>query len=88
MSEEFRPLFAQHVVGYIPREVFGEDGQIEPATVRMVCEACGDKHQIKCATGAYRQWVTKFATIHLHRDPLAPISVAPKLKKARKSSSK
>lgn len=64
-TEEYRPLWADHVVGTYEREVDKETGLPEPTTVRMKCEKCGATHQHKCTSGAPRQWILRFATVHV-----------------------
>jgi len=67
--EEYRPRWAPHVLGEYEREL-DEDGKPEPTVVRMLCEACGDRHQHRCDSGAPITWILRFATNHLHRDVL------------------
>lgn len=69
--EEFRPKWCPHVVGRFDREVDPDTGLPETTTVLIECERCGDRHRATCSSGAPTQWVLKFATGHLHRDPLA-----------------
>lgn len=69
---EFRPKWCPHVVGRfddLSRD--SETGMPEPVLVKMECEQCGATHQMKCATGMPRQWVLRFATVHVHRDVMA-----------------
>lgn len=74
MVSTYSPAWAQHVIGTFPeRQVDPETGQAEPQLVRMRCTKCGDQHQVMCSTGAVRQWVLRYATVHLHRDALGPI---------------
>lgn len=62
------------MIGEFPeREFDPETGVAEPQVVRMRCSSCGDQHQVTCTTGAVRQWILRFASLHLHRDPMGPI---------------
>lgn len=69
-AEQWRPPFAPHVLGEYERRRFDEDGLPEPQLVVAVCEKCGARWQTQCSTGQVRTHISRFATIHLHRDPL------------------
>jgi hypothetical protein len=66
----YSPSWCPTVVGTFDREVDPETGRPEPTWVHLICGICGEKHQVKCESGAPTQWVLRFATNHLHRDPL------------------
>jgi hypothetical protein len=67
----YSPPWCPHVVGEFPdRVVDPATGEHEPQVVRLRCAVCGDQHQVTCTTGAVRQWVLRYGTVHLHRDPL------------------
>lgn len=78
---EWRPQFATHVRGeYETREWEHEmlpDGSIArlpmPQTVRMHCEHCGHRWATVCSTGQVRSQIARYARLHLHRDPFAPV---------------
>jgi hypothetical protein len=71
-TQTYSPNWAPHVVGEYESAIDPETGRPEPTWVRMQCRTCGARHQVKCTSGSYRTWITKFATVHVHRDPLAP----------------
>lgn len=69
----YSPPWAQHVVGDYPERVIDpETGLGEPQLIKMRCNTCGETSQYSCTSGAVRQWIGKFAFVHLHRDPLNP----------------
>jgi len=71
--DRYRPDFAPHVMGEIePRSWDQEDGRWEDQRVEARCEKCGATLRAVCRSGKPRQWVVKFALVHLHRDPLSP----------------
>lgn len=65
-SVEYHPAFAPHVGARIPPRRHDE-----PQVFRVRCDRCGDEVRVECRTGHPRRWVTKFAILHLHRDPMA-----------------
>ena len=70
--DTYSPLYALHVKGrYTPREYV--DGKHEPQIVEAVCETCGQRYRAECRQGQPRAHVSRFARLHLHRHPLAPI---------------
>jgi hypothetical protein len=70
---EYRPNFAQHVVGsFEPRRYDEEDQTWEPQQIEIRCERCGDATRKICTSGHPREWVSHYAVLHLHRDPLQP----------------
>lgn len=70
---KYSPQWAPHVEGEFEPTKTNEEGAPEPNLVRIKCNVCGATHQVKCMSGAPRQWVLKFATVHAHRDPFAPL---------------
>ena len=52
--------------------VDAETGEIDPALVRIVCTRCGAEHRVQCRTGNVKGWVNKFASVHMHLDPMSP----------------
>ena len=76
MSETltYRPPFAIHVRGeFDERRV--EDGMPVEQTVKVWCEwpGCNGYWQTRCASGRVRAHIQRYASQHLHRDPMAPI---------------
>ena len=72
---EYWVPFAPHVVGhYEPRPNLVDLGPGEEPEQRwrVTCGRCGATFQGVCTTGAVRTHFNRFATQHLHRDPLAP----------------
>ena len=75
-EEAWSPDWAQHVVGRWNKRRFDRaTGEVEAQIVRMVCNQCGATYQVKCMSGAVRTWVTKFARVHFHGNPLDPAHV-------------
>jgi hypothetical protein len=67
----YSPPWAPHVRGMIDeREVDPETGALEEQRVDVECGECGAKLHRTCSSGAVREHVNRFATAHLHRDPL------------------
>lgn len=80
LDQEYSPLFAPHVKGRYSKIEFEEDkvgGRTvmvrQPQMVEIVCEMCGQRYRRECRQGQPRLHVRRFAAIHLHRHPLAPI---------------
>ena len=70
--EQWRPPFASHVVGsYTKRELDPETGQHESQKWKARCERCGQSYEGWCDSGQVRRHIARFATQHLHADPLA-----------------
>lgn len=69
-KEEYSPAWNPNVKGIYTREVDPETGAPEPTWVVMSCSVCQDVYRVRCDSGAPRQWILKFATQHVHRDPL------------------
>lgn len=69
-KEEYSPAWCPHVKGIFTRAVDPETGAPEPTWVTCSCGICGDIYRVRCESGAPRQWVLKFATLHVHRDAL------------------
>lgn len=71
-EEEWSPLWARHVVAKIAKRVVDEDGMPESQRVDIVCTTCGKEWRGGCTSGAPRNLVSRFATVHVHcsRDPL------------------
>lgn len=69
--EEWSPSFAPHVKGRYEERQF-TDGLPEEQKWQVTCEKCGARHQGTCSSGAVRTHIKRFATLHLHADPLAP----------------
>lgn len=67
--ESFSPRWAPHVSGSFDRS-FDPEGRPEPTWVELSCSNCGETHRVKCESGAPTQWILKWASVHLHRDPL------------------
>lgn len=67
---EYRPDFARHVRGEHNARTFDLDGMPEEQIVRAKCEVCGETFVRRCGSGNVRSWITRFAAVHLHRDPL------------------
>lgn len=67
---DYRPAFAQHVLGRYEERQFDEDGL--PVTQRWTayCETCQTPHQGWCDSGQVRKHIQRFAVVHLHGDPL------------------
>jgi hypothetical protein len=70
MAERYSPNWAPHVVGAFERKA-DEDGNPEPIWIELTCSRCGEQGRTKCVTGAPRQQILRWATIHAHRDPFA-----------------
>ncbi len=71
---EFRPEWAKHVVGEYSERTADEQGIPEEQLYRAKCTTCGESYgPLKCSSGLVRQHIARFALLHLHRDPLAPI---------------
>lgn len=69
---EWSPQFAPHVQGYYYERTLGEDGLPEESEVGAKCTTCGETFQRKCSSGLFREWIARFARVHLHRSPLEP----------------
>jgi len=71
--EEWRPPFAEHVLGrFTTREEDPDNpGFPLPQRVEMTCETCGAIWRTWCSTGSVRVHITRFGAVHLHRDPFA-----------------
>lgn len=66
----YSPPWAPHVIGEYPERVIDrETGQAESQLINMSCSKCNDTHQHTCDSGAVRQWILRYASVHLHRDP-------------------
>jgi hypothetical protein len=67
---EYRPRFAPHVVGTYGSR-FDEAGEPQEQRIRMECthRSCGEVQFRTCLSGQPRDHVTRFAILHLHRDP-------------------
>ena len=68
---EWSPGFAPHVKGKYTRRTFDDDGLPEEQHIRVHCTHCGDTWDRECLSGQVRGHIARFATAHLHRDPLA-----------------
>lgn len=69
---EFSPKWAQHVDGYYyEREFDPETKQPEETECGAKCRICGATFKKMCLSGMFRTHIANFATVHLHRDPLA-----------------
>jgi hypothetical protein len=82
---QWSPDWAPHVLGQYEadREV-GPSGMPDPQQVRAVCGeckkkcrcprrqvcSCGAEWRGSCSTGAVRSHISRFAAVHLHRNPL------------------
>lgn len=88
--DEWRPPFAQHVLGKYERRTVNDDGTADEQRVVVVCEqckarcrcckgvcSCGAEFRTVCTTGSTRTHVSRFAVLHLHRDPLRAPAPAP-----------
>ena len=60
----WRPPFAPHVRGDHPDRTFDEDGAPEPAAVALRCERSGDRAEVRCASGRFRQRIAQYALAH------------------------
>lgn len=70
---EFRPAFAEHVrAEHEPRAHDPETGEALPMKFAFACERCGERYEGVCDSGRVRDRASKWALLHLHRDPLAP----------------
>lgn len=67
--ETFSPKWCPHVSGQYDRG-FDADGKPEPTWVELSCSFCHETYKIKCESGAPRQHVLRWASVHLHRDPM------------------
>jgi len=70
LNEVYRPAWAPHVSGEIPPRVPNGDGGYEPQWLALHCSICHDRSRFPCTSGAPRQSILKYATNHVHRDPL------------------
>jgi hypothetical protein len=68
--EQWTPPFAPHVTGTYERRTFDEDGMPLEQKVTADCSKCGGHWEGHCSTGQVRTHIARFATVHLHRDPL------------------
>jgi len=81
LDQEYSPLYAPHVKGRYSRIAFEEEEQPDgrkvmvrqPQMVEIHCEKCGQRYRRECRQGQPRQHVARFASIHLHKHPLALI---------------
>ncbi|MGA7120384.1 MAG: hypothetical protein WBY94_09820 [Polyangiaceae bacterium] len=71
MSHEWSPNYAPHVKGHYEDREIGPDGEPEEAEVGAECGICGAAFKRKCKSGLMREWISRFAIAHLHRDPLS-----------------
>jgi len=69
-KETYSPKWCPHVSGSFVRASDPTTGKPEPTWVTMSCSVCNDVYRMRCDSGAPIQWILKFATQHLHRDPL------------------
>ena len=69
---EYSPSWAAHVVGRWSKRVKDEIEGWEPQKVEITCTACKTVWKGECTSGATRNLVSKFATVHVPcvRDPL------------------
>lgn len=68
------PIYARHVTGkYSPRSY--EDGKPLPQEVEATCGVCKAVYRARCMQGQPRAHVSRFAQIHLHRDPIRAVRV-------------
>lgn len=72
LDQSYSPKYAPHVKGRYSRMTV-EDGVRQPQIVEILCESCGARYRNECKQGQPRQHVARFATLHLHRHPLAPV---------------
>jgi hypothetical protein len=63
------PPWAPHVAGYYDDREF-VDGVPQEAEVGARCGQCGATFKRMCASGLVREWIARFAKVHLHRDPM------------------
>ena len=70
IHSEWSPPWCSHVRGYFEERVLYPEP--EPQRYVVICEQCGDEHRGACATGAVRNHVAHFASVHTHRDPFGP----------------
>ncbi len=68
-SETWAPKWAPHASGTYERAI-APDGSPEPTWVELKCAECGEAHRAKCESGMPREWILRWARVHLHRDPL------------------
>jgi hypothetical protein len=70
---EYRPPFAEHVVGSYPERRWDPQANgWEEQKIAIRCETCGESTQRACSSGMAREHVSRFAILHLHRDPFSP----------------
>jgi len=70
---EWAPEHAPHVKGRYEQRTWDEAGLPRVQKIECECTVCGQKWQTACGTGQVRAHIVRFAHVHLHRDPLAPI---------------
>jgi len=70
--EEYRPKWAEHVLGKIwPRD---DDGV---QVIEMFCEKCNAYFRATCTSGRVRTHVNNYALVHVHRDPMTKPARSP-----------
>lgn len=83
---EWSPAWAPHVRGrYEADRTVGPSGMPDPQAIVAVCGVCkrtcrckgsvcecGAEWRGSCSSGAVLSHVSRFASLHLHRDPLGP----------------
>lgn len=68
---EYSPKWAPHVVATIDEpEVDMATGLREEQKIDARCGTCGAIFHRTCSSGLVREHVNRFATLHVHRDPL------------------
>lgn len=83
-SEPWSPNWAPHVSGKWTERVIVDD-EIEPSVVVMVCDLCKAEHKAICRTGNVKGWINRYASVHLHGDPLDPARVHAMAEAAKRS---
>jgi hypothetical protein len=77
---EYSPKWAPHVVALIDEPEVDEAGLRDEQKIDARCGKCGEPFHRTCSSGLVRGHVDRFATFHLHRDPLAAPIKPPEVK--------
>jgi len=70
MWSEWIPPNAPHVIGKYSDRTYGPNGP-DPQKVKVDCRTCGEHWETDCDSGRVKEHISRFASQHLHRDPLA-----------------
>ena len=71
--ESWAPDYATHVRGRYHRRRWDESGLPMPQVIECECTMCKATWTTQCTTVQVRAHIARFANVHLHRDPLAPL---------------